>query len=181
MAEDRFDGLFLTLDQQSQGIEPLLDNLFSFLRRKSDFFNGATPDKIEKLVLETVRKHAALAERDAAEKKLAKEKEEKAKKDRLEKKRLEEEAKRAAAAKPAVVSAPVVEAPKSKPVEDDVIELSDDGSFDISTAKSVEPEAAVQQSSAATATASSETAEPKDDEEDDKSPARKLECSFGCD
>jgi hypothetical protein len=40
MADERFDGLFLNVAQQAQGIEPLLDNLFSFLRRKTDFFVG---------------------------------------------------------------------------------------------------------------------------------------------
>jgi hypothetical protein len=39
--DERLDGLFLTLAQQCQGIEPLLDGLFSFLRRKTDFYVGA--------------------------------------------------------------------------------------------------------------------------------------------
>ena len=36
--DDRFDGLYLNIANQAQGIEPLLDTVFSFLRRKSDFF-----------------------------------------------------------------------------------------------------------------------------------------------
>jgi hypothetical protein len=74
-----------------QGIEPLLDNLFSFLRRKTDFFVGATPDVIEETVMAVIKKHAALAAKDKAEKekKAAKEKEEKLKKQRaLEKKKV---------------------------------------------------------------------------------------------
>lgn len=39
--DERFDALFLGVAQQSQGIEPLLDSLFAFLRRKTDFFTGA--------------------------------------------------------------------------------------------------------------------------------------------
>jgi hypothetical protein len=38
--DDRFDGLYLTVAQQAHGIEPLLDTVFSFLRRKPDFFLG---------------------------------------------------------------------------------------------------------------------------------------------
>jgi hypothetical protein len=40
MDDDRFDGLYLTVAQQARGIEPLLDTMFSFLRRKTDFFAG---------------------------------------------------------------------------------------------------------------------------------------------
>ena len=87
MDEERFDGLFLSVAQQAQGIEPLLDFLFSFLRRKTDFFVGAPQDKIEKLLLDIVRKHSALSEKDRAQKKLAAEKEEKRKRERLEKKK----------------------------------------------------------------------------------------------
>jgi CS domain/N-terminal conserved domain of Nudc. len=39
-ADGRFDGLYLTVAQQAKGIEPLLDTMFSFLRRKTDFFAG---------------------------------------------------------------------------------------------------------------------------------------------
>lgn len=125
MAEDRLDGLFMNLAQQSQGIEPLLDNFFSFLRRKSDFFSGADKKKIEETVLTVLRKHSTLAETEQLKKKAALEKEERLKKERVEKKKREEEAKRKAE-----------EAVSKKKEEDDVLELSEDGSFDISTAKS---------------------------------------------
>lgn len=74
-----------------QGIEPLLDNLFSFLRRKTDFFVGAPPDVIEATVMGVLQKHSDIAVKEKAEKekKLAKEKEEKLKKQRaLEKKKV---------------------------------------------------------------------------------------------
>jgi hypothetical protein len=74
-----------------QGIEPLLDNLFSFLRRKTDFFVGATPDMIEETVMGVLKKHSVIAAKDKAdkEKKAAKEKEDKLKKQRaLEKKKV---------------------------------------------------------------------------------------------
>lgn len=72
-----------------QGIEPLLDNLFSFLRRKTDFFVGASPEMIEETVLGVIRKHADIAAKDKAEKerKLTKEKEDKLKKQRAAEKK----------------------------------------------------------------------------------------------
>lgn len=112
--DERFDGMFLTCAQQMQGIEPLLDTMFSFLRRKTDFFSGASPQQIEELVLNVIRKQASLAERDAAEKKAAKEKDEKKKREKLEKeKKKKEEIAKAAASK------------------DDVLELGDDGTFEV--------------------------------------------------
>jgi hypothetical protein len=104
--EERFDGMFLNITQQSQvyylfhlikhfshcinlfkGIEPLLDNLFSFLRRKTDFFVGAPLDKIEELVLKVIKKQHGISEKVEADKKKAKEKEEKLKKQKAEKKK----------------------------------------------------------------------------------------------
>ena len=38
--DERFDGLYLNVAQTTRGIEPLLDTVFSFLRRKTDFFEG---------------------------------------------------------------------------------------------------------------------------------------------
>eukprot|EP00598_Pedospumella_elongata_P002858 CAMPEP_0184976310 /NCGR_PEP_ID=MMETSP1098-20130426/7296_1 /TAXON_ID=89044 /ORGANISM="Spumella elongata, Strain CCAP 955/1" /LENGTH=379 /DNA_ID=CAMNT_0027499157 /DNA_START=43 /DNA_END=1182 /DNA_ORIENTATION=- len=127
MADERFDGMFLSITQQSQGIEPLLDNLFSFLRRKTDFFVGASPEVIEETVMAVIRKQGAIAAKEKAdkEKKAAKEKEDKVKKQvAAEKKKREEEAAKAKAAEQA----------KAKVVEDDVLELSEDGSFDTAAA-----------------------------------------------
>jgi hypothetical protein len=61
--------------QQARGIDPLLDHFFSFLRRKTDFFSGVDESKYETAVLNAVRKHASLSQKDDAEKKLAREKE----------------------------------------------------------------------------------------------------------
>ena len=71
----------------TKGIEPLLDNLFSFLRRKTDFFVGASSSTIETTVLNVLRKHADISAKTEKDKKIAKEKEEKLKAARLEKKR----------------------------------------------------------------------------------------------
>jgi hypothetical protein len=43
--EERFDGLFMTAIQQSQGIDNFFNNLFSFMRRKTDFFTLADKSK----------------------------------------------------------------------------------------------------------------------------------------
>jgi hypothetical protein len=62
--DERFDGLYLQVAATTRGIEPLLDSVFSFLRRKTDFFAGppgeaGTEAALEK-VQEVARKHAAL-------------------------------------------------------------------------------------------------------------------------
>ncbi|KAG7389019.1 hypothetical protein PHYBOEH_007632 [Phytophthora boehmeriae] len=94
---DRFDSMLLTIAQSQRGIEPLLDTVFSFLRRKTDFFTGAEPKVIEDTILKSVRKQAALAEKDQFHKKQQQEeekrkKEEARKKAELEKKQKKEEA-----------------------------------------------------------------------------------------
>lgn len=66
---DRFDSMLLTIAQSQRGIEPLLDTVFSFLRRKTDFFTGAEPKVIEDTILKSVRKQAALAEKHQFHKK----------------------------------------------------------------------------------------------------------------
>jgi hypothetical protein len=38
MTEERFDGIFMNIVQQSQGIDNFFDNLFGFMGRKTDFF-----------------------------------------------------------------------------------------------------------------------------------------------
>ena len=38
MADERFDGLFMNAVQGSEGIEKFFSNLFSFLRRRTDFY-----------------------------------------------------------------------------------------------------------------------------------------------
>ena len=115
--DDRFDGMFLTIAQQAQGIEPLLDCLFSFLRRKTDFFAGASAEKIQEIVMVAIEKQAAIANKVEIEKRVAIEKE-KRKKELIEKKKKEEEAKKRKAAE----------------AEEGILEASEDGSFDLTNA-----------------------------------------------
>ncbi len=150
----------------------MLDNLFSFLRRKSDFYTGADQKKIEGIVLDHVRKHAALAEKQAAEKRIAAEKEAKQKKERLEKQKREEEAKRAAELAAVKQAAAAAGAP-----EDDVLELNDDGTFDTSAMPSVAPSAPAKAVAAVVKPPAAPVEKSKDDgdksdAEDDKTPAR---------
>ena len=48
--EQQFDGVMLSIAQQHAGIDALLDTLFSFLRRKTDFFTGADGSKARQTV-----------------------------------------------------------------------------------------------------------------------------------
>lgn len=137
MEDERFDGLFLNVAQQCQGIDPLLDSLFSFLRRKTDFFVGVSHDKAEEVVLKVVRKHAALSERTEAVKKAERQKEELKRKEKLEKKRKEEELE---IEKQRLANAKDLKFKSTAKPDDDVIEVSDDGVFDVSsTATSTPP------------------------------------------
>jgi hypothetical protein len=116
----QFDGLYLQIASQTRGIDPLLDTLFSFLRRKSDFFTGDDADvekgvaRAREKVNEVLEKHVRLF----VEEKRKKEEEDARKK---------EEAKK-----------------KKDVMEEDVIELDADGGFDISNLpdKSEKPAAA---------------------------------------
>ena len=38
--DERFDGLYMNVADTTRGIDPLLETVFSFLRRKTDFFAG---------------------------------------------------------------------------------------------------------------------------------------------
>jgi hypothetical protein len=42
MGDERFDGVFMSIVQQSQGIDNFFDNLFGFMGRKTDFFTQET-------------------------------------------------------------------------------------------------------------------------------------------
>lgn len=159
--EEKFDNVFLGVAQQAQGIEPLLDVLFSFLRRKTDFFSGASEEKINDLVLSIIKKHSRLHEQDQKVKKIAAEKEEAKKREKLEKKRKDEEA------------AALLLSKQSKPLtkEDDVLELGEDGSFDLNKVNqqsSTTSTPTVASSSASTTNNNSSSATKQNEVEDEK-------------
>merc|ERR1711907_507900 len=77
--ESEFDGMLMNIAERRRGIDPLLDSVFGFLRRRTDFFKGASVEQAEKTVMESFKKHAAIAEREIAkEKKKEQEKKKKA-------------------------------------------------------------------------------------------------------
>ena len=132
--DDRFDGLYVNIANQTQGIEPLLDTVFSFLRRKSDFFSGPPgssnssssddDDNGTQKAIDTVhavlQKHADIYTRD----KIKKEAEVKRKEELKRRKKEEMERKKKAKEE---------EERKKKGGEEGVIELDADGGFDISS------------------------------------------------
>jgi hypothetical protein len=148
--DERFDGLYLNVASTTRGIEPLLDTVFSFLRRKTDFFAGppgsessdegtaAAVAKVQQVLHKHVQKY------EAEQKKQKKQKQQ-----------------------PAPKKKPAATNPKPKAKEAAVIEMGTDGGFDVSSkatptaaaaavAKKADPE--VKQKSAAAATLKKEEA-----------------------
>lgn len=113
--DGRFDGLLMNIAQTQHGIEPLLDTVFSFLRRKTDFFTGASPAVIEDTILKCVRKQAALADQDRIKKQQHEE-------EKKRKQREKQEAERAAAALKKQKESVAAEAPRFEEVTDEEAE-----------------------------------------------------------
>jgi hypothetical protein len=148
MDDERFDGLYLNVAQTIRGIEPLLDTVFSFLRRKTDFFAGppgcASPEEGIQTSIDTVnkvlQKHADIYL--ASKKKKSKATTQKKK-------------------TPEKTAPDVTKATVAVPQEDEVIEMGAEG-FDITTNKT-------------TSTTASDTVEkvalPSKEEEDEEKKA----------
>jgi len=90
---ERFDSILLSLAQQCEGGVPeLLDIVFGFMNRKTDFYSGGLESgKAKKMVLDAFSKHAASAEAE-----LVKKKARLAEMDRKQKERREKEKKKEA-------------------------------------------------------------------------------------
>jgi len=118
LEDERFDGMLLNFAQQCQGIEPLLDTLFSFMRRKTDFFRSGDDEKAKNMVLKMLEKHQSLADKtNAQKKKLSADAEAAAQKRKAAAKAKREAARaKAASTPPPAPVAPVV--PVKKPEDD---------------------------------------------------------------
>ena len=89
--EEKFDGILYQMVSQTQGYEGFFDTVFSFLKRKTDFFSDFK--KAEAVIANAGKKHIEAYAKDAKEKQ-GKEQEEKKRQDDREKKLKEETAKK---------------------------------------------------------------------------------------
>lgn len=140
MEEGRFDPLLLNIAQQCQGIDDLLEVFLSFLRRKTDFYTGATADKVEDTVRYAVQKQMALADRTKQEQRHVREAEEKRRQERLRAAKLKEAEEQEARKKKAATAAAAAAAPSSSSSSAAaVVEVGSDGAFDVSSAAAAAP------------------------------------------
>merc|ERR1712029_711542 len=92
---ERFDGLLLSMAHECSegGVQEMIDLIFSFLARKTDFYTTGLEDgKAEKLVRDAFAKHAASAKEEAAKRKARYAEMDRKKRERAEREKLEEEA-----------------------------------------------------------------------------------------
>ena len=141
MDDDRFDGLYLNVAQTTQGIEPLLDTVFSFLRRKTDFFNGPPGTATTSSSDDNNNNTAAAAATAGTQAAIAKVNQVLQKHADLYRKEQQKKAAAAAAKKKKKKKAPPTDAKKTK-VSGDAVEMGKDGAFDLSAAGSTTTEAA---------------------------------------
>ncbi|XP_022289031.2 nuclear migration protein nudC-like [Crassostrea virginica] len=90
---EKFDGMFLAMCQRCEkGIDELLDCLFSFLVRKTDYYTGGSPGQAERMLMENFKKYEKIADRQKEEAKKEREEQERKRKEKIAKRKAEEEA-----------------------------------------------------------------------------------------
>jgi len=91
--EEKFDGMFFTMAQQSEGgMVGVVDAFFNFLARKSDFFYGGPKGQAWNIVSEKFKRYEKVALDKNSQEIAEREEAERVRKERLRKKREEEEA-----------------------------------------------------------------------------------------
>jgi len=91
--EEKYDGVLLNLATQMEGGVPeLLDRMFNFLARKTDFYTGGAKGKARSLVLEAFGKYESVALAKVAEAKAEREEEERKRQEKIARRKAEEEA-----------------------------------------------------------------------------------------
>lgn len=90
--DEKFDGVLLNMATQLEGGVPeLLEKIFSFLARKTDFYVGGEKGQAQKMILEKFKKFEKQALERQAELKAEREEEERKRQERIAKKKAEEE------------------------------------------------------------------------------------------